>query len=1010
VTDERWARVKALFQAAVERPAAERTAFLAAATTGDDELRREVESLLASDTGDVSFLDRLPRAAKAVLADSRTSPPTAGLNQSHPVLELGHRIGSAWSAQVATQSLVGQTLGSYHVLSKIGEGGMGEVYRARDTKLRRDVALKVMPEAFARDPERLTRFEREAQILASLNHKNIAAIYGLEESNGVHFLVLELVEGETFAERIERHGPLPLEKALVLSRQVAEALEYAHKKAITHRDIKPANLKVTPDGEVKVLDFGLAKIFEGDQARLDLSILPTLGPAPTLDGQIVGTPAYMSPEQVRGQQVDKQADIWAFGCVLYALLTGKQAFPGETIHDTISKVLNEEPDRQALPPSTPATLQTLLRRCLHKDVNRRLHDIADARIEIEEALATPAPAEPTAATVAPARPIWRRLMPWTASSLVLAAAAGLVWIFKPPPVSAPLSVSRLAITLPAGQRFAAMDQPAIAISPDGRKIVYVAIQSGVRERAGPNQEQAGPQQLFLRPLDSQESKPVAGTEGAVAPFFSPDGRWIGFFAGGKLKKVSVNGGPVATLANTPVPGGGNWSSKGILAIQGFRLGGLQQISQGGGTVQPLTSVERTEGTHGWPELLPGGNAVLFAGSATVAGWNNAQIAAQPIGGGERKNLVAGTQPRYALTGHLLYMQSGTLMAAPFEPQRLALTGSAVPAVEGIEQSLVTGAAQYSISSTGTLVYLAGGLTGRKNRMVWVTRNGEEKLLLAAPRNYEFPRVSPDGWRVAVTIADQEAHIWVYDVDRDNFTRLTFGGNVNNVPTWSPDGKRIAFRSNRAGGPGSLFWQAPDGSGGAERLTTSEYTHLPNSFSADGKLLAFQENNPRTGRDIWVLRLSDRKSQPFLRTPFQETSPKFSPDARWVAYCSDESLGRSEVYVQPYPGPGGKRQISTEGGQEPVWNPNGRELFYRSGTKIMAVDVDTRSGFSSGTPRMLFEGTYLPTPVVVPDYDVSPDGQRFLMLKPAETQTSALTQINVVLNWFEELKRRVPAGQ
>jgi serine/threonine-protein kinase len=413
--------------------------------------------------------------------------------------------------------------------------------------------------------------------------------------------------------------------------------------------------------------------------------------------------------------------------------------------------------------------------------------------------------------------------------------------------------------------------------------------------------------------------------------------------------------------------------------------------------------------HGWPELLPGGNALLFAGSATLAGWDSAQIAAQPIGGGERKNLVAGTQPRYAPTGHLLYMQSGNLMAAPFEPQRLALTGASVPAIEGVSQSLVTGAAQYSISSTGTLVYLAGGLTGSQNRMVWVTRNGEEKLLPAAPRNYQFPRVSPDGWRVAVTISDQEAHIWVYDIARDFPTRLTFDGSVNNAPTWFPDSKRIAFRSNRAGGPGSLFWQASDLPGGAERLTTGDYTHLPNSFSADGQLLAFQENNPQTGRDIWVLRLADRKRQPVLRTPAQETAPKFSIDPRWLAYCSDES-SRSEVYVMPYPGSGVKWQISTEGGQEPVWNADGRELFYRSGSKIMAVEVDTKSGFSPGTPRMLFEGAYLPTPFVIPNYDVSPDGQRFLMLKPVETQTSAPTQINVVLNWFEELKRRVPAGR
>jgi Tol biopolymer transport system component len=982
VTDEQWARVKALFQAAVERPAAERKAFLVAATAGDGALLREVESLLASDAADINFLDRLPAAAKSVLADSRIE-----------------------SAQTATPSLVGQTLGCYRVLSKIGEGGMGEVYRATDTKLRRDVALKVLPEAFARDPERLARFEREARILASLSHKNVAAIYGLEESNGVPFLVLELVEGETFAERIERQGPLPIETVLSLSQQVAEGLEYAHKKAITHRDIKPANIKVTPEGEVKILDFGLAKIFEGYAASVDLSKLPTPGPGPTRDGQILGTPAYMSPEQVRGDDVDKQADIWAFGCVLYALLTGKQAFGGETVYDTISKVLGGEPDPQALPPSTPANIRTLLRRCLRKDVNRRLHDIADARIEIEEALATLAPAEPVAVTVAPARPIWRPQLLWSAG---LAAAAALaVWIFKPSRVPAPF-VSRVTITLPAGQRLAALDQPAIAISPDGKKIVYVAIQSRDREGADPNQGQAGPQQLFLRPLASQESKPIAGTEGAVAPFFSPDGQWIGFFAGGKLKKISVNGGPLATIANTPIPGGGNWSSQGILALQGFRLGGLQQISEEGGTLQPLTSLEKTESTHAWPELLPGGNAVLFAGLATPAGWDNAQIAAQPIGAGKRKNLVAGTQPRYAPTGHLLYVQSGTLMAAPFEPQRLALTGAGVPAVEGVAQSLVTGAAQYSISSTGTLVYVAGGLAGSQTRMVWVTRNGEEHVLPAAPRNYQFPRVAPDGRRVAVTIADQETHIWVYDVARERLTRLTFEGTVNNVPTWSSDGQRIAFRSNRAGGPGSLFWQGSDNSGGAERLTTTDYTHLPNSFSSDGQLLAFQENNPQTGRDLWVLRLADRKRELFLRTPFQETAPKFSIDGRWLAYSSDES-GRAEVYVQPYPGPGGRWQISTEGGQEPVWNPNGRELFYRSGSKIMAVEVDTKSGFSPGTPRMLFEGAYLPTPAVLPDYDVSPDGQRFLMLKPVETQTSAPTQINVVLNWFEELKRRVPAG-
>lgn len=428
--------------------------------------------------------------------------------------------------------------------------------------------------------------------------------------------------------------------------------------------------------------------------------------------------------------------------------------------------------------------------------------------------------------------------------------------------------------------------------------------------------------------------------------------------------------------------------------------------------------------HRWPEFLPDGKALLFAGSATIVAWNDAQIAAQPTGAGERKNLAQGTQPRYAPTGHLLYAQSGTLMAAPFDARRLALAGAAVPALEGVMQSMATGAAQYIVSSTGTLVYLAGGIAGSQSRLVWVSRNGEEQPLPAAPHNYVFPRVSPDGRRVAVAIAEQETQVWVYDVSRDTLTRLTFEGDNNNGPAWSPDGRRIAFRSNRAG-PGNLFWQAADGSGSAERLPRSDYLQIPNSFSPDGQLLAFIEVNPETGRDIWVLRLADprqagaevRKAQPFLRTPYDESAPKFSPDGRWLTYSSDES-GHREVYVQPYPGPGGKWQISTDGGQEPVWNPNGRELFYRSGSKIMAVDVNqsrdsngaVASGFSAGKPRMLFEGPYVATPTSFPYYDVSPDGQRFLMLKPVESQTSAPTQINVVLNWFEELKRRVPSGQ
>jgi serine/threonine-protein kinase len=562
---------------------------------------------------------------------------------------------------------------------------------------------------------------------------------------------------------------------------------------------------------------------------------------------------------------------------------------------------------------------------------------------------------------------------------------------------------------------AALDQPAIAISPDGMNLVYVAAQDrGVGTGVSPvSQEQAGrpvatgTQQLFLRPLDSQEAKSVAGTEGAVGPFFSSDGQWIGFFAGGKLKKVSVSGGAAVTLANAPSPGGASWVSQGTLALQGTRAGqGLQQVSEGGGTPQPLTRLAEGEALHRWPEVLPGGKAVLFAGSPNFAVLNDTQVAVQPIGAGDRKNLVQGaTQPRYAATGHLLYAQNGTLMAAPFDAQRLALTGVAVPILKGMVQS-APGAAQYSISSTGTLVYLAGEPIDSQSRLVWVGRNGEEQPLPAAPRSYTYPRLSPDGRRVVVGIAEQERQIWVYDVSRDTLSRLTFEGNANVIPAWSRDGRQVAFRSNRAGGPGSLFWQASDGSDAAERLTTSESAHAPNSFSPDGQLLAFTDQRADTGRDIWMMNLKDRKAQPFLRTPYEETAPEFSPDGKWLAYSSNES-GRREIYVQPYPGPGGKWQISTDGGQEPLWNPNGGELFYRSGSKMMAVEIDTKFGFSASKPKVLFEGPYLPTNVSFRYYDVSRDGQRFLMLKPVESQTSDATQINVVLNWFEELKRTIP---
>jgi len=463
----------------------------------------------------------------------------------------------------------------------------------------------------------------------------------------------------------------------------------------------------------------------------------------------------------------------------------------------------------------------------------------------------------------------------------------------------------------------------VVLSPDGTHLAYVARQSGT-------------QQLYLRAMNSLEARPIPGTEGAIEPFFSPDGQWLGFFAGGKMKKVSLSGGAAVTLGDAPAPRGASWGSQGMIAFTPTTGSVLQQMSEAGGAPQPLTRLEKGDGNHRWPEFLPGGKVVLFAFPSASGSGANAQVAVLSLGTGDRRNLIqAGTQPRYAPSGHLVYAQGGSLMAVPFDPQRLEVTGAAVPVVEGVVQAPITGAAQYSISTTGSLVYVSGSLQSAQSRLVWVSRNGVEQPLAAPAHAYQDPRLSPDGRRVAVSIAEQETHVWLYDLSRETLTRLTFEGNTNYTPVWTPDGKRIAFESNREG-PYNVFWQLADGSGGLERLTTSEYLQGPSSWSPDGQLLAFHEINPATGVDIWVLRLGDpsassgqgRKAQPFLRTPFNEASPRFSPDGRWLAYISDES-GRYEIYVQPYPGPGGKWQISAEGGRGPVWNPNGRELFYRN---------------------------------------------------------------------------------
>ncbi|HEV2247462.1 MAG TPA: hypothetical protein VGW37_12480, partial [Terriglobia bacterium] len=649
----------------------------------------------------------------------------------------------------------------------------------------------------------------------------------------------------------------------------------------------------------------------------------------------------------------------------------------------------------SLQPMTPPALDRAVKKCLAKEPEKRWQgasDLCDELKWIAEGGSQNTLAQATA--VKGIRALGWRWLIFCAGALLLVTAIAVTatWNLKPKPLQ---PVTRTVINLPPGQQLAGLDSgTALALSPDGSQLAYVA-------------RQGGTQQLYLRSMDSLDARPIPGTGGAVSPFFSPDGQWVGFFSGGRLKKVSVSGEGALTLGDAAQPLGASWSGQGMIAFASA-VGVLQQVPESGGAPQSLTRLEKGDASQRWPEFLPGGKAILFAAGQTPLNFTNAQVAVQSVGTGERRNLIqGGTHPRYATSGHLVYEERGTLMAIPFDPRRLELTGATAPVAEGILQSQSSGAAQYSFSNTGSLVYVPGGVQSAQRRLVWVSRNGAEQPLASSAQAYVNPRLSPDGQRVAVGITEPEFQIWLYDVSREALTRFTFEGSLNSAPIWTPDGKRIAFQGNQEGPP-NIFWQLADGGGGLERLTAGAYNLVPVSWSRDGQLLAFLEINPTTGYNIWVLRMSDRKPQPFLQTPFNESVPRFSPDGRWLAYISDES-GRYEIYVQPYPGPGGKWQISTEGGTEPAWNPNGRELFYRSGDKMMAVDIATQPGFAAGKPRMLFEGQYVPTPATNSNYDVSPDGQRFLMLKPVDQDQAAPTQINVVLNWFEELKRRVPAG-
>ena len=888
----------------------------------------------------------------------------------------------------------GTRLGPYEILEPIGAGGMGEVYRARDAKLNRDVALKILPDTFATDPDRLARVRREAQVLASLNHPNIGHIYGFEDSGATHALVLELVEGPTLADRIAA-GPMPLADALPIARQIADALEAAHEQGIVHRDLKPANVKVRDDGTVKVLDFGLAKALDpATGSRPEAMNSPTLTARATQMGLIIGTAAYMAPEQAKGKSVDKRADIWAFGAVLYEMLSGRRAFEGEDVSDTLAAVLKETPSFDALPPSTPPRLKRLLERCLERDPKQRLRDIGEARLEITKIEAGGPDGSAVAAAVvaapSPSQPT-RSLLPWVVAAalgiaLVTALALWAPWTSAPP---APRVVTRAEMPLKEFNAF-------VSLSRDGTRLAYSTI--------------GGTSQPFLtlRMMDQFQGKPIPGADGAVFPVFSPDGQWIAYTTTdgpGKIKKIPVTGGTSITLADGNFFTGSAWGDDDTIVFSGAK--GLMRVPGGGGTPQALTTIDAAKGeaAHTRPQFLPGGKQLLFTVMPTNSA-EGAKFAVLDLGkGGYRPIAKGGMNGRYVASGHLTYVLGATLFAVPFDLGRLVVAGGEVPVIEGVSITGPEGTGDYSVSDGGLLVYAVGDSQSQGTTLAWANRKGATENLPGQSRQqWGTGRVSPDGRRIANGIQSGKGgtDIWVLDVQRGTITRLTFGGE-NDHPIWTPDGRRIVYSATKEGKSG-LYAVPADGSGKPELLLATDKPANPSALTPDGRTLVYDQSVDKR-RQVFVVPLPSGAvtggPHPLHETTSAELDAQVSPDGRWVAYQSFES-GSPEIYVQPFPGPGAKVRISTQGGIRPRWSRTGRELLYWVNVptfRLTAVAIPPGPALSPGAPQELFQlltGT---------TWDVTPDPDRFLV-----ELTSGLsgTTIATVTDWFEELRRRAPA--
>jgi serine/threonine-protein kinase len=902
----------------------------------------------------------------------------------------------------------GSRLGAYEIVAAIGAGGMGEVYRARDTRLNRDVALKILPELFADDVERLARLHREAQLLASLNHPNIAAIYGLEGQEGRDgqesplALVLELIEGPTLADRIAS-GRIAIDEALVIARQVADALEAAHERGVIHRDLKPANIKVPPDGRVKVLDFGLAKAMTAEEAagagRAALTHSPTLSMMATQAGMILGTAAYMSPEQAQGLPVDHRTDVFSFGVVLYEMLSGRQPFHGETAAAILASVLIRDADLNALPPNLSRRLVDLIRRCLEKNPKQRWHAAGDLRVELEAVAEAPLalPAPPAAAPA----PLWKRAAAMAAVAVGAAALTSAAWWYSRPPAAPPPIVSRFAIVLAQNQQFTNTGRHVVALSPDGTEMVYVANQ-----------------QLFLRSMSDPIARPIAGTNlggGITEPVFSPDGQSLAFWANADntIKRIAVTGGAAFTICSALNPFGMTWDASGIMFGQGPSRS-IVRVSPNGGT--PETIVKADTIPHG-PQMLPDGDTLLFTlgGAAETDRWEKAQIVTQSLKTGARRVLVeSGTDARYVASGHIVFAIGGVLFAVPFDARKLAVSGGKVPVVEGVSRAdvTITGSAQYSVSRNGSLIYLPGPISTAiaQRDLALVDRNGSVTLMKLPLAPYEHPRLSPDGKQIAVGSDDQQtAIVWVYGTTGTTARRqLTFGGR-NRFPIWSADSTRVAFQSNRDGDL-AIFWQRADGTGSAERLTRpdKDVAHIPQAWSPAGDRLLVDVVSGR-GHSLSVFSMLDRKLEPFdgVRSAAM-LSAAFSPDGRFVSYDSNEfseASALTRLYVQPFPATGAKYVIPL--GIHAVWSHDGKKLFSQRRAGMAVVDITTRPAFAFGNPVEFVRPFLSAGPETTTNFDITADDRFLAVINAGQGDLSSAPQVDVVLNWLEDLKQRVP---